>query len=471
MKNPLSRSFQTRAHSRLFIAVSTAALICLPSLLHPKPVLADSTVGVAPTLDINTGAPATPFNEITATTSATFGTINTTSTIATLGTINTTSTIATLGTIGTIDMPSTLGTLNTTSTIGTSGTINTSGFFGAASSTFTEGGVYVTVVPINNVSPQLQINSVSGFFPTLNAPASGSQLLLSSSLLNQHGAHSRPLMRRVPVGQNTFWVSGDLGRDDHGSRDGDIGLAEIGTGHNFGFLQMNLSIGKTGSEQHYAYNGNTKGETTFILAESLIPVSRQLWMTIGGYGSRGDLKTHRNYLLGTTVESSYGNPDVNLWGMRARLDIENAIRLSTVDMAPYVDFSYSNIHVDSFSEAGGILPVTFDKYHQSSTDLRLGCNASLPVSSNWSLVGTLEGTHRFETRAANSISTDMNNGFQFIAEGTAYKQNWLRAALALDGKVLKNDKLDCTTSLTFNITTEGEAPNIWVAANFQVAFK
>jgi hypothetical protein len=402
----------------------------------------------------------------------------TTTTISTppgidISTVN--GTTNTSGNITIIASPSlsinTNGSINTSGTINTNGTINTSGLIGNNSSIFTDFGVNVTVVPINNVIPHLQIVDLSGFFQTLNAPASGSQLLLSSSLLNQHGAHSRPLMRRVPVGQNTFWVSGDLGRDDHGSRDGDIGLAEIGTGHNFGFLQMNLSIGKTGSEQHYTYNGNTRGETTFILAESLIPVSRQLWMTLGGYGSWGDLKNHRNYLLGTTVESSYGNPDVNLWGMRARLDIENAIRLSTVDMAPYVDFSYSNIHVDSFSEAGGILPVTFDKYHQSSTDLRLGCNASLPVSSNWSLVGTLEGTHRFETRAANSISTDMISGYRFITDGAVFKQNWLRAALALDGKVLKNDKVDCTTSLTFNITTEGEAPSCWAAANFQVAFK
>jgi hypothetical protein len=329
----------------------------------------------------------------------------------------------------------------------------------------------LTALTINDDISQLKIIDLPVFTQTLNAPASVSKLLLSSSLLNQHGAHSRPLMRRVQDGQSTFWASGDLGRDDHGNRDGDIGLAEIGYGHNFGFLQMDLSIGKTGSEQHYAYNGNTKGETTFILAESLIPVTRQLWMTLGCYGSQGDLKNHRKYLVSDIVESSYGNPDVNLWGMRARLDIENAIRLSKVDIAPYVDFSYSDIRVCSFSEAGGSLPLTFDKYSQSSTDLMLGCNATLPVSNKWSLVGTLEGAHRFETRAANSISTDMFSGSSFIVEGAVFKQNWLRAALALDGKLLKNDKTEYTTSLTFNITTEGEAPSCWVAANFQVAFK
>ena len=45
-----------------------------------------------------------------------------------------------------------------------------------------------------------------------------------------HGAHSRPLARRVAPTEKAFWLAGDWGRDDHGNRHGQAGLAEVGGG-------------------------------------------------------------------------------------------------------------------------------------------------------------------------------------------------------------------------------------------------
>lgn len=47
------------------------------------------------------------------------------------------------------------------------------------------------------------------------------------------------------TGKNAFWLAGDWGRDDHGARDGDLGLAEVGLGRNFGPVQVNVSLGQT----------------------------------------------------------------------------------------------------------------------------------------------------------------------------------------------------------------------------------
>ena len=57
MKNPSSRCFRTRPLSRIFAAVTAAALTCMPSLLLQNPVLADSTT-------VNDDVPAHEINTV-----------------------------------------------------------------------------------------------------------------------------------------------------------------------------------------------------------------------------------------------------------------------------------------------------------------------------------------------------------------------------------------------------------------------
>ncbi len=328
----------------------------------------------------------------------------------------------------------------------------------------------VTLQNVQSLYPKITTVLDPAFSQTLDAMATGSKLLLSSSLLNQHGAHSRPLLRRVGPGQNTFWVTGDLGQDDHGSRNGDIGLAEIGYGRNFGLFQMNLSIGTTGSEQHLALNGKAVGNTTFILAESLIPLNKKLWVTLGGYKSWGKLTINRNYLVGDVLNTSNGTPSSALWGVRGRIDAENALHIAPVGLSPYLDFSYCNASTDGFTESGGDYPIIFDKQHQQATELRLGLNITLPVARAWSLVGTVEGTHLFEPDAV-ATTGEIIGVSRFNITGSSSKQNWLRTALGIDGKIMDNQKATWNASLTGNLTTEGEVPNFWIAANLQLVFK
>lgn len=85
-------------------------------------------------------------------------------------------------------------------------------------------------------------------------------MALSAAGLALHSAHGRPLSRRVPIGKKVFWLAGDWGRDDHGQRDGDLGLAEVGAGQNFGAVQINVAVGRTWAQQNQTLGGRTRSD-------------------------------------------------------------------------------------------------------------------------------------------------------------------------------------------------------------------
>jgi len=119
-------------------------------------------------------------------------------------------------------------------------------------------------------------------------------LALTGTLI--HGAHGRPLARRVAPGQKTWWLAGDWGADEHGVRAGRLGLAEVGVGRNFGPLQVNLSLGQTWARQNLGLDGRAKTEGTYVLAEALAPLAENLWATFGTHYQRGEADLRRGYL-------------------------------------------------------------------------------------------------------------------------------------------------------------------------------
>jgi len=98
---------------------------------------------------------------------------------------------------------------------------------------------------------------------------------LSSASLLVNGAHSRPMSRRVAQGQKTFWVAGDWGNDNHDSRDGTIGLAEMGFGYNFGPAQINITLGKTWADQDMSFGGDVDVDGRYLMVESILPISEE----------------------------------------------------------------------------------------------------------------------------------------------------------------------------------------------------
>lgn len=299
---------------------------------------------------------------------------------------------------------------------------------------------------------------------SLSATSRGGSMALSTAQTVINGAHSRPLSRRVATGHNAFWMAGDWGRDDHGERSGDLGLAEVGLGRNFGPAQVNVSLGQTWAQQNLPLNGRAKTEGTYLLAEVLIPVSGSLWATLGGFGHWGSTEMRRAYLNAGEPDASNASPNVSTVGLRARLDWENAFQLARIDFAPYADLAYSEARLGAYTETGGGFPARFDSRKEKATEVRLGMNATRPLDRGLHLVGTLEAAHRFEKNGLRT-SGEIIGLFSFDLDRTKNRQDWLRAGTGLEGP-LAGGKV----SLMINGTTQGGAPNVWLAANWQMAF-
>ena len=297
--------------------------------------------------------------------------------------------------------------------------------------------------------------------------ANAGGLVLSSISTVLNGAHSRPLSRLVAKGEKTGWVAGDLGVDHHDSRDGDLGLAEVGFGYHFGRVQMNIALGKTWSDQDTFQGGSINADGKFVMVEGIIPVTRfdGLHATITGYGHWGDVDVKRGYLNAGLPDFSTASPDSRTWGLRARLDWQNALSWNSADFTPYLGLSFSDSHLDSFTETGGAFPARFDSRDEEVTELRVGANSEYPLFNNRAkLLGNLEVAHRFDDQGSQT-SGELIGLFGFDLPGQDYDQDWIKAGIGIEGELGKGK-----ASLMLNGTTEGEMPSAWAAFSYQVAF-
>lgn len=352
----------------------------------------------------------------------------------------------------------------------TSGVIVATDITGGATATNSDGSVVVGYLSNGNPTHAFIARATSGLITladiqnSLSGTASGGGMALSAAGTVLNGAHSRPLSGRVAAGQKTFWLAGDWGTDDHGARDGDFGLAEVGVGENFGPLQLSLSLGQTWAQQNQVLNGRARSEGTYLLAEALIPLRGNLWATLGGYGHWGDADLKRGYLNAGTQDFSTGTPDADTWGLRARLEWDQAYRVASADFSPYVDLTYNEAKLAAYTETGGGFPARFDGRKEKATELRVGVNADRPLANGATLFGTLEAAHRFEQDGART-SGQVIGLFGFDLAGADNKQDWLRVGAGVEGKLAEG-----RASLSLNVTTKGETPNAWLAANWQKAF-
>ena len=306
--------------------------------------------------------------------------------------------------------------------------------------------------------------TVESMQQSLSATASGGAMALASASTVLNGAHSRPLARRVEAGRSTFWISGDIGRDDHGKRDGRIGLAEVGFGRNFGNAQLNVALGHTWAKQNLVVNGSADTDGTYVLAEGLVPVSGSLWAVLTGYLHWGKADLRRGYLNAGLPDYSYAKPDTDTWGLRARLEWDGLWRSGNTAFSPYAELAHSVAKMDGYTETGGGFPARFDSRKERATELRLGVNAAHPLAQNVQLVGLLEGAHRFQKKGART-SGEVIGLFGFDLDGVKNERTWLRAGVGVEGKLAGG-----TASLLLNATTKGEASNYWLAASWQKTF-
>ena len=290
---------------------------------------------------------------------------------------------------------------------------------------------------------------------------------INTTTLLLNGAHSRPMSRRVAKGEKTFWLAGDWGNNDHGSQSGSTGLAEVSGGYNFGPVQVNASLGKYWGSSNLVNNGDIDSDGNYIMVEGIIPVSaaKGLYATVGTFYQSGEVDIDRAYLVSGAVEESSASPDSRTWGLRARLDWENAFAYKSARFSPYADIWHSRAKLDGYTETGGGFPARFDSREDNITELRAGLNLALPTSAPAvEFVANIEGVHRF-TSSADSTTGEIIGIGSFDLDGQDFRQNWLKGGVGLEAKIGQGKG-----SLMLNGTTRGEAANAWLAASYQMAF-
>lgn len=344
----------------------------------------------------------------------------------------------------------------------------TSGDGSVVVGTLAGGGAFIARATPENSNPGQQGGSglitLDELGHSLAGTAQGSAMALTSGHLFINGAHGQPLMRRVASGQRTFWAAGDWGRDDHGDRSGDVGLAEAGLGKNFGPVQLNASLGYTRASQRLIQHGRAKVDGTYLHGEALVPLGERLWAVLSAYHHWGEADLRRGYLNAGAQDYSVGSPDVKTWGLRARLEWDKLWQLGGAAFSPYADLTHDRARLAAYTERRGGFPARFDARSEKATELRLGLNANKALSDNLSLLGVLEAAHRFEGHGANT-SGNVIGLFGFNLDGQRNQRSWLRAGAGLEGKLGGG-----MASLMLNVTSRGEAPNAWLAAGWRMAF-
>lgn len=281
-----------------------------------------------------------------------------------------------------------------------------------------------------------------------------------------HGAHSRPLARRVDAGKSCVWTSGDLGRDDHGSRDGAFGLAEVGACHRFAAsAQGSLSVGRVASRQNLVADGRSDVAATYGMAELLANVpGTSLWPSLGLLYLGGEADARRGYLNAGAQDYSSGSPGIETAALRARLDWEDAARLGATTITPYGEVSFARTRIDGYTETGGGFPARFDARTEDATELHAGADAGHKLSSRVKLLSRLEAAHRFEKSGA-ATSGQVIGLFSFALPGQEIKRDWLRGGAGVDVKLG-----DGVVSAMLNATTQGADPSYWLNLGYQLAF-
>ena len=301
---------------------------------------------------------------------------------------------------------------------------------------------------------------------SLAATAGNTASVVNSMGTALNGAGSRPLDRRVKSpNRNIFWATGDIGRDDHEERDGTIVLGEIGAGRDFGVVQVNGAVGASHLTQNTLLGGSTEIAATYAKFEALSPLVKagngMVWLAVTGVGMFGHADITRNYYVnGGLVDSSHGDSDIAGGGIRARLQWENALP----HVSPYGEVAWSGACLDAYTESGGTFDASFDRQCASSTEARIGIDATIPVTPSLRLTGTLEGVHRFEG-GNGAVSGEVIGIGSFSLSGVSGQESWLRGGTGFEA-----DLNGSTLSMMLNATTTGENANAWLSASWRTSF-
>ncbi|MGF0536898.1 autotransporter domain-containing protein [Agrobacterium sp. ES01] len=302
------------------------------------------------------------------------------------------------------------------------------------------------------------------FLPTLYGVQVTSPALAQASTV-MFGAQGSPMRNLLSLGQKSVWGTVDSGYDNGPSSDGGLALGDVGMGYGIADgVTARLSVGATYTRQDLDDGGEFRNRGYYVAPEVSALLGDNVYLTVGGYASRGSADVNRGYRNGTALDYSSGSTDTKTYGLKARLDWLDAASINGTAITPYAAISRAWSHADAYRESGGSFPVSYDAVDDHQTIIRLGSDFIHPLTNDFRLTFRAEADYRFEKRAAD-ISGEIIDVSSFDLEGVQQKQLWLRGGIGGEYDVAGG-----TASLMLNVTTEGSDPDIWLRAGWQTKF-
>jgi probable HAF family extracellular repeat protein len=308
------------------------------------------------------------------------------------------------------------------------------------------------------------IIDVNEFYSSLAAkPTAYVGVNYAGTVLN--GAHGEPMRNLLDVGQQSIWVTSDIGYDNGSASDGAFGLADFGYGLGLeGGATARFAVGGLYTDQDIDAGGNFINKGFYIAPEVSLPVAGNVYATIGAYYAPGKLSVTRGYLNGGVMDYSHGEADLDTWGAKLRFDWLNAFSANEWNFTPYTSLTYAHSKLDAYTETGGGFPASFNSTSDHSTVVRAGIDGVHALNNDIRLLARAEAAYRFENETAATSGTITGlSGFSFAGQDT--NQFWLRGGLGAEVDVAGG-----TASLNVNVTTQGDDPTVWVRSGWKVKF-
>lgn len=295
-----------------------------------------------------------------------------------------------------------------------------------------------------------------GFIPLL----AGAQADLA---LN--GAHSAPLRGLLSEGQSSMWITGDIGRKDHGAWNAAQGLGEIGYSHGITpFLQIGLAAGTGFSRHDSGFGGHIDYSGVYLLPELIWRVQGNLYLSLSGYYNDGNAETRRGYFNAGTLDSSSGKTDVKSRGGRIRADWLDAFHAFDAGFTPNISYTYTKAKMNSYTETAGGFPVSWAAQSEKSNIVRLGLDAVRPVTPALNLLARVEGAYRFEEES-NPVGGQIIGLSGFTFDGRDHDRLWARGGIGAEAAMGGG-----AASLMLNGSTAGGNSDYWLSASYRVRF-
>ena len=295
------------------------------------------------------------------------------------------------------------------------------------------------------------------------SPRVSGQVQNADGVMN--GAHSSPLFMLLDAGQSSAWFTGDAGYASGASYRGGLGVGEFGFGRGLdGGWTVRIAGGGQYARMDTPNAGNSVFSSGYVAPDVSFAAGSGVVATLSGYFNWGKADIRRGYLNGAANDSSFGSTATQTYGVRARVDWQDAFKLASTGISPFASYTYLNSQMNGYTETGGSFPVRFDGSREISNTVRIGADAKTPLTDNLDLVTRLEYGHRFE-KAGAGVSGQILGLSAFSLDGASVQQDFVRGGIGVSYKLGNGDGL-----IMVNSSNQTGKNTTWVSASYRVKF-